>query len=251
MRFNYKHLLCCLVLFQKNGNGCKGHRFGRAGMIGQGDIGEVSQRLQIKLLQVLQERTFTPVGSHQASRFSGRVIAATNRPMAELRQKQILRDDFYYRLCSDVIEIPSLAQRISQDPLELTDLLGHTVNRILGHPAPELVDMVQATIAIQPGIDYQWPGNVRELEQCVRRILLKQSYTPPPNAYESKSLENILTDGIAGGRMDAQSLLTGYCLSLYRGLGTYEAVAKQANLDRRTAKKYVLEGKKRFGPPKP
>ncbi|MFZ1983820.1 MAG: sigma 54-interacting transcriptional regulator, partial [Desulfatitalea sp.] len=70
------------------------------------EIGEVRQNIQIKLLQVLQERIFTPVGSHQPHRFSGRIIAATNRPLEEIRSQKILRDDFFYRLCSDVIEIP-------------------------------------------------------------------------------------------------------------------------------------------------
>ncbi len=76
-------------------------------------IGEVSVPVQIKLLQVLQERTFTPLGGHDKKRFSGRVIAATNRPLGELCREGRFRNDFYYRLCSDVIEVLTLRQRLA------------------------------------------------------------------------------------------------------------------------------------------
>jgi hypothetical protein len=203
------------------------------------EIGEVGQNVQIKLLQVLQERTFTPVGSHLANRFSGRVIAATNRPLDRMRQAGLLRDDFFYRLCSDIITLPSLAQRIAEDPLELDDLLNHTVIRILGRPNAELAAMIAAEIRRQPGLAYAWPGNVRELEQCVRRILLNRSYAPQPLAPDPADR---LAREMMAGRLDAQGLLTGYCAMLYKRLGTYEAVARATSLDRRTVKKYVLEG---------
>ena len=205
------------------------------------EIGEVGQNVQIKLLQVLQERTYTPVGSHQASRFAGRVIAATNRPLARMREEGRLRDDFFYRLCSDVITLPSLAQRIAEDPLELDDLLSHTVMRILGKPNPELAAMIAGEIRRQPGATYSWPGNVRELEQCVRRILLNRCYTPEKVGATADPADRLAQEMMAG-RLDAQGLLSGYCYMLYRRLGTYEAVARAASLDRRTAKKYVQEG---------
>jgi hypothetical protein len=205
------------------------------------EIGEVGQNVQIKLLQVLQERTYTPVGSHQANRFSGRVIAATNRPLSRMREAGLLRDDFYYRLCSDVITLPSLARRIAEDPLELDDLLAHTVTRILGKANAELVAMIAAEIRRQPGTAYAWPGNVRELEQCVRRILLNRSYAPDSLGADLDPAERLARDMVAGS-LDAQGLLTGYCTMLYERLGTYEAVARATSLDRRTVKKYVQEG---------
>ena len=205
------------------------------------EIGEVGQNVQIKLLQVLQERTFTPVGSHQGCRFSGRVIAATNRPLDQMREAGQMRDDFYYRLCSDVITLPSLAQRIAEDPLELDDLVAHTMTRILGKADAQLAAMIAAEIRRQPGTAYAWPGNVRELEQCVRRILLNRSYTPEPLGRDLDPANRLAREMMAG-RLDAQSLLTGYCAMLYQRLGTYEAVARATSLDRRTVKKYVQEG---------
>jgi len=70
------------------------------------EIGEVSVPVQIKLLQVVQERVFTPVGSHEEKRFRGRVISATNKTLTKLRGEGLFRDDFFYRLCSDQITVP-------------------------------------------------------------------------------------------------------------------------------------------------
>ena len=190
------------------------------------------------MLQVLQDRIFSPVGSHKKERFAGRVIAATNRSIDELRAKKLFRDDFYYRLCSDIIHLPTLFQRIDEDPRELDDLLSHTVDRIIGRTSPELTRSILKSIKQQLPDDYPWPGNVRELEQCVRRIILKQQYEG----------DKILT-GVAGinrfdelliqGNFTAQHLLNRYCTLLYEKLGTYESVAQRTGLDRRTVKKYI------------
>src|SRR5687768_12126495 len=106
------------------------------------EIGEVSIPAQIKLLQVLQERTFTPLGGHEKKRFSGRVIAATNRPLDKLRRDGRFREDFCYRLCSDVIEVPTLRQRIQESPAELEQLVRLVVARIAGEQAADLAGSV-------------------------------------------------------------------------------------------------------------
>jgi len=136
------------------------------------EIGEASIPVQIKLLQVLQERTFTALGGHEKKRFSGRVIAATNRPLGALRSDGRFRDDFFYRLCSDVIEVPTLRQRIAESPAELEQLVRLLVARVTGAKAPELVATVLEALGSGLPRGYAWPGNVRELEQAVRRVLL-------------------------------------------------------------------------------
>src|SRR4051812_16821757 len=140
------------------------------------EIGEVSTPVQIKLLQVLQERAFTPLGGHEKKRFAGRVIAATNRPIEELRRDGRFRDDFFYRLCSDVIELPTLRQRISESPAELEQLVNVLVARVAGGEYPDLVAKVLDALKARLPVEYAWPGNVRELEQAVRRILLTGTY---------------------------------------------------------------------------
>src|SRR4030095_3729738 len=125
------------------------------------EIGEVATPVQIKLLQVLQDRTFSPVGSHEKLRFRGRVIAATNRPLEDLRRPGAFRDDFFYRLCSDLIVVPTLRQRIAEDAKEMDLLLSLIVERTAGGPSPSLVGIVQESLQESVARDYPWPGNVR------------------------------------------------------------------------------------------
>ncbi|MEA1966673.1 MAG: sigma 54-interacting transcriptional regulator [Thermodesulfobacteriota bacterium] len=206
------------------------------------EIGEVSSHVQIKLLQVLQERIFTPVGSHVQSRFNGRVIAATNRSEKDILEGKVFREDFYYRLCSDIIEVPPLRERISQDATELNDLLVFTVQRMAGTSSREFVQRVQRVIDKQLGPDYHWPGNVRELEQCVRRVLLRKSYEGVKKI-ENPGLKEQLVSGVKKGDIDVSTLVSGYCTLLYKEHGTYEEVSRRTNLDRRTVKKYISEYK--------
>jgi DNA-binding NtrC family response regulator len=202
------------------------------------EIGDSSAPVQIKLLHVLQDRTFSPVGSHETLRFRGRIIAATNKPLEMLRAAGQFRDDFFYRLCSDVIAVPSLRQRIAEEPAELEDLISLIVQRLTGAPSPETIGMVRGALLSSLGINYAWPGNVRELEQAVRRILLTRRY-PGDLKIVAPDLSGRLQAGIADGTLDADALLSGYCELLYRRLGTYEAVARRIKLDRRTVKAYL------------
>jgi len=204
------------------------------------EIGDVSVPVQIKLLQVIQERTFTPVGSHERQRFQGRVIAATNRPLDDLRRAGQFRDDFYYRLCSDIIVVAPLRQRIQEEPRELEALVVSILKRLIGEAAVPYAHLVREALNRDLGAQYVWPGNVRELEQAVRRIILTRHYrgdvlSAPP----SEPGERLLA-GIEAGSLDAQQLMVEYCGLLYRRFGTYEEVARKTGLDRRTVKKYVL-----------
>jgi hypothetical protein len=202
------------------------------------EIGDVSIPVQIKLLQVLQERTFSPVGSHDRLRFNGRVIAATNRPLDELRRRGDFRDDFFYRLCSDIIIVPPLRARLLENPGELPNLVANILKRILGEADAGDVAMVVAVLSADLGGGYSWPGNVRELEQAVRRILLTRHYTGDM-AVDAASPRDRLIAEIDSGTADAQSILGGYCRLLHKRFGTYEEVARRTQLDRRTVKKYV------------
>jgi len=204
------------------------------------EIGDVSVPVQIKLLQVIQERTFTPVGSHDRQRFQGRVIAATNRPLDDLRRSGQFRDDFYYRLCSDIIVVPSLRQRIKEEPRELEALIASILKRMIGDEAAGHARLVRETLLRDLGADYSWPGNVRELEQAVRRIILTRHYRgDSAQAGPSEPTDRLLA-AIEAGSLDAQGLMVEYCSLLYRRFGTYEEVARATGLDRRTARKYVL-----------
>lgn len=202
------------------------------------EIGDVSTPVQIKLLQVLQERTFCPVGSHERLRFNGRVIAATNRPLDELRTNGQFRSDFYYRLCSDLIIVPPLRLRLQERPQELQALVASILTRMLGADGPAYGEPICATLLADLGSGYPWPGNVRELEQAVRRILLTRHYNGDRPVQQS-GLRDLLLHGVDHGSLDAQTLLGHYCTLLYQRHGTFEEVARRTGLDRRTARKYV------------
>ncbi len=203
------------------------------------EIGDLAQPVQIKLLQVLQERTFSPVGSHEQLAFKGRVIAATNRPINRLREQEQFRDDFYYRLCSDVVVVPTLRQRIEEDGNELDVLLVALMDRMAGAASAGLIDMVREAIARDIPKDYGWPGNVRELEQAVRRIILTGNYAGDFRAIAADRQQAFVA-AIDAGTLNAQELTAGYVGLLYERHPNYEEVGRRTGLDRRTVKKYVL-----------
>jgi len=202
------------------------------------EIGDVSVPVQIKLLQVLQERTFCPVGSHEPVRFRGRVIAATNQPLETLRSQKLFREDFFYRLSSDMIEVPPLRQRLKEDPEELSQLIEHTLTGIVGERDPELQDKVGKAVISAAGRDYSWPGNVRELAQAIRRVLLTGVYKVNTDQKSMSRLDSLVS-AIQNQGLSADELLAGYCRLLYEKTHNYEEVARRTLLDRRTVKKYL------------
>ena len=203
------------------------------------EIGDVSEPVQIKLLQVLQQRTFSPVGGHEALRFEGRVIAATNKPLDRLRNAGAFRDDFYYRLCSDVIEVPPLCRRLQEPPSELEALVSHILGRMGAAEPGVLLDRVMDAIACGVSRDYAWPGNVRELEQAVRRILLTGAYAGDTAAAAGDA--EGLVGAITRGDLSARELTAAYCRHLFKQHGRYEEVARRTGLDWRTVKKHLAE----------
>ena len=212
-------------------------RCSKYGSIFIDEIGEVSLSVQIKLLKVLEERQFSPVGSHDTKRFAGRVIAATNQSLDQLRRDGLFRDDFYYRLCSDVIVMPSLKERFSESRKELEMMVAHCVKTIIGESNDTIVDQVLEVIDTQLGKDYPWPGNVRELAQCVRSVLLKRTYQDASNSTIEKS--SSLASLLAAGDLTAQELTIQYCKSLYQQNNSYAEVAQITDLDWRTVKKHT------------
>ena len=203
------------------------------------EIGEVSVPVQIKLLRVLQDRNFTPVGSHTALPFRGRVIAATHQDLGAMRREGTFRDDFYYRLCSDVIEVPPLRLRLSEDSGELELLLESLLARILGHEDSGLVDDVATKLRRDVPAGYPWPGNVRELEQATRRVLMGHRFTGDAATVGTDD-RHALARGVDAGALTAKGLVSLYCRLLHQRHGTYEEVARRVELDRRTVKKHIV-----------
>ncbi len=127
------------------------------------EIGELDDRLQAKLLRVLQEREFERVGSSLPRRVDVRVIATTNRPLAAWVEQGRFRQDLYYRLSVLPVHLPPLRER-RDDVLSLARHLLERIARREGRPARELTETAQAAL-----LGYAWPGNVRELENVMER----------------------------------------------------------------------------------
>jgi hypothetical protein len=203
------------------------------------EIGDIDIPTQVKLLTVIQDREFSAVGSHEKLRFEGRVIAATNQEIHQLRSEGRFRNDLYYRLCSDVIRMPNLRQRLDEDPHELRILIAKLLDKVLIRSDELLLDRLENRIRDTVPDDYAWPGNVRELEQCIRRICLTGAYQ-----VENKNIpamDMAFSEQLNAGSFSAQQLLQVYCRRLYQHLDSYEAVARKLKLDRRTVRKYIVE----------
>jgi Nif-specific regulatory protein len=129
------------------------------------EIGDISLATQIKLLRVLQERTFERVGGSRSLTVDVRIIAATNADLEEAVRTRRFREDLYYRLHVVPIVLPPLRERREDIPL----LVGHFLPRFNAENRKALKISSPAMDLI---VGYDWPGNVRELENCIERMVV-------------------------------------------------------------------------------
>ena len=129
------------------------------------EIGEMPMPVQAKLLQVLQDREFSRLGSQSDIRVDVRVIAATNKDLARLVQHGHFREDLYYRLNVLNIHVPPLRERQEEIPV-LVEYFLDVYSREYGRPRQEV-----SAETMQLFMDHGWRGNVRELENIIKRIV--------------------------------------------------------------------------------
>jgi transcriptional regulator with PAS, ATPase and Fis domain len=138
----------------------------REGTIFLDEIGDTSPEFQSKLLRVLQERQFYPVGGEKPRETHARVIAATHQPVEELVRCGRFREDLYFRLKVVEIHVPPLRERVPDIPLLANALLG----RIREETHRDVRRISDAAVELLQG--YEWPGNVRELQNALMRAAL-------------------------------------------------------------------------------
>jgi transcriptional regulator with PAS, ATPase and Fis domain len=203
------------------------------------EIGELGPEIQVKLLRVIETRSFQTLGEGNAQlrRFQGKLIAATNRKLALAIRKGQFREDLYYRLCSDQIMTPSLREQLDESPGVLHDLILFMSQRVSGDEAEALVEETEEWIEKNLDPHYQWPGNYRELEQCVRNILIRKEYQAS-RLDKQAAHRDIFAEARAGG-LTASELLSRYCTLVYSQTGSYEETARRLEIDRRTVKAKV------------
>lgn len=133
------------------------------------EIGDMSLNMQVKLLRVLQERTFERVGSNKSIKSDVRIIAATHRDLEERIKDGSFREDLFYRLNVFPIEMPPLRERNSDIPLLINELISRFENEKRGS-----VRLTPAGIISL--CQYHWPGNVRELANLIERLVILHPY---------------------------------------------------------------------------
>lgn len=128
------------------------------------EIGDTSPQMQVKLLRVLQEGTFTPVGSTEMKKVDVRIVAATHQNLRELVEQGKFREDLYYRLNVINIRVPPLRERKEDIPI-LVDFFLNKFSENAKKPKKQLMGR-----AIEKLYDYAWPGNIRELQNEIERL---------------------------------------------------------------------------------
>jgi len=201
------------------------------------ELGDMDPAIQVKLLRVIETRTFHPVGDTAARHFRGKLIAATNHDLGLAMRQGRFREDLYYRLCSDQIATPSLAEQLAASPGVLRELVFYMARRVAGEEGDALAGEVLPWIAANLGAEYAWPGNYRELEQCVKNVLIRRNYRPALAPSQDAAEE--FAGQVRAGSLTAEELLVRYATLVYSRTGSYEETARRLGLDRRTVKAKV------------
>jgi len=151
------------------------------------EIGDMPLELQPKLLRVLQEREFEPVGSTRTTRVDVRVVAATNRDLRQMVRDREFREDLYYRLNIFPISLPPLRERKS----DIREFVKYFVEE-LANSMDKSIEAIPEEI-MESLVRHPWPGNIRELQNYVARGVILSTDgvfdAPPPEKIESASVE--------------------------------------------------------------
>jgi len=170
------------------------------------EIGDVSAAMQIKLLRVLQEKSFTPVGSNREVKVDVRVISASHKPFEEMIKEGIFREDLFYRLNVLPVFLPPLRERKADIP----HLIKYYINYFNNHHGLNMKGL--DVNAIKMLTEYAWPGNIRELRNVIEHSFIIESgdTITPSSLPEAITKEKIIDDGNRdaelGGMIDFEGI---------------------------------------------
>ena len=133
------------------------------------EIGELKPDMQVKLLRVLQERKFTPVGSNREVKTTTRIIAATNRNLEKMMEDGDFREDLFYRLNVMPIFLPPLRER----SVDIEPLAQNFIKKFNKHHGQQILGIEPE--ALEALKSYRWPGNIRELENIIERSFIVEN----------------------------------------------------------------------------
>ena len=150
------------------------------------EIGEIDQSVQVKLLRVLETRTFERVGGTEPISTTARIVAATNRDLRKMVDEGTFREDLFYRLFVVAIRLPSLKERPEDIPL----MVQHFIKEFAKDAEKNITSISDEALNIL--CSYKWPGNVRELRNCVERmVVLSREEILQPNSIPLHIRESI------------------------------------------------------------
>ena len=183
------------------------------------EIGDMSFKLQVKLLRVLQEQSFKPVGSAKTHQVNVRVVAATNQDLEKAVKEKKFREDLYYRLNVIPVHIPPLRER-KEDVIFLAE---HFIEKFNNENKCDIQGIDDTALKVLT--EYNWPGNVRELENMIERIaVLKRS-----GKIELADLPAKLEAFKESATMTGKELVANDSVSFKKAVSDYEsALIKQA-----------------------
>lgn len=181
------------------------------------EIGDIPPETQVRLLRVIQEREFTPLGDTSPRRVDVRIIAATNIDLKDAVRQGGFREDLYYRLAVVPIELPPLRDRV-EDILPLAQHFIQKYNEENGRTVAE--QMVPEVLALLEA--YSWPGNVRELENAIERAVV----IAPGDEITKECLRPEISDpkSVSSGSQDGAS--NAAVADIGRGINFYEEVRR-------------------------
>jgi len=169
------------------------------------EIGDMSPDLQVKVLKVLEEKEFEPVGGCRSIKVDVRIVAATHRDLEEEVQKGTFREDLFYRLYVIPVQLPALRERQVDIPL----LVNHFLDKLNAEKGTEVSGIDEAAMAIFS--HHPWPGNVRELANLMERLtvlkgegIIKVEDLPPKMRNASRP---------SGTQVSPELTCDGLCLS--------------------------------------
>ena len=149
------------------------------------EVGDIPPALQPKLLRVLQEQEFERLGSTRTHQVNVRLVAATNRDLAEMVNRGEFRSDLYYRLNVFPLKLPPLRARREDIPALVThfvEILGRRLGRQIKHIPPETMSALSS---------YHWPGNIRELQNLIERAVILSNCGVLPNPLPAAGTQTV------------------------------------------------------------
>lgn len=174
-------------------------QFAEGGTLFLDEVGDMPQLMQVKILRVLQEKLFTPVGSNREIQSNVRIIAATNRPLEQMISAGTFREDLFYRLNVVPIILPALNDRIG----DLDHMVQNFIKKFNGLHKKKIVGLT--VDVLQTLKKYTWPGNIRELENVIEHsFVLENSNVITLNSLPEKLLQATGVNLIDAGAMDAR-----------------------------------------------